>query len=287
MSLEMSLALGVFGASRVSSSRRTCAGDASRYLVRSKLVAQPRIEAVDTEDTKLLSEPAISATHIAFIYAGDLYSADLNGGAVRRLTSDDDVETNPVFSPDRIDDRVQHDDGDNLDVFTVPVTGGTPRRLTWHPGHDVAQGFTPDGRAVLFASTRAGFKSYQVRLYTVPLQGGVEEPLPIPTAARATYSPDGARIAYNPFPPQFLQWKQYRGGMVAQIWLYTSKGHAVEKIPQPASRAKDTDPMWLGDIVYFRSDRNGEFNLFALDTRSKRITQLTRHTDFRCSTPPA
>ena len=91
-------------------------------------------------------------------------------------------------------------------MFTVPVTGGTPRRLTWHPGHDVAQGFTPDGRAVLFASTRAGFKSYQV-------------------------------------PPQFLQWKQYRGGMVAQIWLYTSKGHAVEKIPQPASRANDTDPI--------------------------------------------
>ena len=119
-----------------------------------------------------------------------------------------------------------------------------------------------------------------MQLYTVPVQGGVEEPLPIPTAARATYSPDGARIAYNPLPQQFLQWKQYRGGMVAQIWLYTSKGHAVEKIPQPASRANDTDPMWLGDTVYFRSDRNGEFNLFAFNTRSKQITQLTRHTDF-------
>jgi tricorn protease len=238
------------------------------------------IEAVDTTDTKLLTQPAISATHIAFIYAGDLYSADLNGGSVRRLTSDDGTEMNPVFSPDGSTLAFSAKYGDNLDVFTVPVAGGAPTRLTWHPGPDVAQAFTPDGRAVLFASTRAASNKEYAQLYTVPVQGGVEEQLPIPNAARATFSPDGARVAYNPLAEQFLQWKQYRGGMAAQIWLYTSKGHAIEKIPQPASRANDTDPMWLGDTVYFRSDRNGEFNVFAFNTRSKRITQLTRHTDF-------
>ena len=260
---------------------RTLLPSVAVCLIVSAVVARPRIEAnVDTTDTKLLTEPAISASHIAFIYAGDLYAADVNGGNVRRLTSDDGAETNPVFSPDGSTIAFSTKYGDNLDVFTVPVTGGAPTRLTWHPGPDWVQGFTPDGRAVLFASTRAGFKSQHVRLYTVPVQGGVEEALPIPVAARATYSPDGARIAYNPLPQLFLQWKQYRGGAVAQVWLYTSKGHAIEKIPQPASRANDTDPMWLGDTVYFRSDRNGEFNVFAFNTRSKRITQLTRHTDF-------
>src|SRR5688572_13710311 len=124
-------------------------------LVVSGFVAQPGIEAVDTTDTKLLTQPAISASHIAFIYAGDLYSADLNGGNVRRLTSDEGEEVNPVFSPDgsTIAFSAQYDG--NLDVFTVPVTGGAPTRLTWHPRPDVAQGFTPDGKAVLFASTRA------------------------------------------------------------------------------------------------------------------------------------
>jgi tricorn protease len=241
----------------------------------------PALDArVDTTDTKLLSQPAISATHIAFIYAGDLFVADLDGRNVRQLTTDDGVESNPVFSPDgrTIAFSAQYDG--NVDVYTVPVTGGAPTRLTWHPGADSVQAFTPDGKAVLFTSQRAVFTTRYSQLFTVPVGGGVEEPLPIPNAARATYSPDAQRIAYNPLGPRFMQWKQYRGGTVSQLWLYSSKGHGIEKIPQPEGRSNDTDPMWIGDTVYFRSDRNGEFNLFAYDTRSREVRQLTTHADF-------
>ena len=244
-----------------------------RFLPRS-----PR--AVDPADTKLLTQPAISADHVAFIYAGDLFVADLTGSNVRRLTTDDGVESNPVFSPDgnTIAFSAQYDG--NVDVFTVPVTGGAPVRLTWHPGADGVQGFTPDGKGILFTSQRATFTGRYAQLFTVPAGGGMEEQLPIPNAARATYSPDGQRIAYNPIPPRFAQWKQYRGGTVSRLWLYTSKGHAIEKVPQPADRSNDTDPMWLGDTVFFRSDRNGEFNIFAYDTKGKQIRQVTRHEDF-------
>ena len=235
---------------------------------------------VDPADTKLLTQPAISGSHVAFIYAGDLFIADLNGSNVRRLTTDDGVESNPVFSPDgnTIAFSAQYDG--NVDVFTVPVTGGAPVRLTWHPGADGVQGFTPDGKGILFTSQRATFTGRYAQLFTVPAGGGMEEQLPIPNAARATYSPDSQRIAYNPIPPRFAQWKQYRGGTVSRLWLYSSKGHAIEKIPQPADRSNDTDPMWLGDTVFFRSDRNGEFNIFAYDTKGKQIRQVTRHEDF-------
>ncbi|HXG70604.1 MAG TPA: PDZ domain-containing protein, partial [Gemmatimonadaceae bacterium] len=127
---------------------------------------------------------------------------------------------------------------------------------------------------------RATFTGRYSQLFTVPVAGGMESQLPIPNAARATYSPDGQRIAYNPIAGRHLQWKDYRGGTVQKLWLYNTNGHAIEKIPQPAERSNDTDPMWIGDTVFFRSDRAGEFNLFAYDGKSKQIRQVTTHSDF-------
>lgn len=240
----------------------------------------PISRAAEQGETKLLTQPAISASHIAFIYAGDLFVSDLNGANVQRLTSDDGVESNPAFTPNgqTIAFSAQYDG--NVDVYSVPVTGGAPTRLTFHPGADIVQAVTPDGKAVLFTSQRATFTGRYAQLFTIPIEGGMEEALPIPNAARATYSPDGSRIAYNPIAPRNLQWKMYRGGTTSQIWLFNTKGYAIEKIPQPESRSNDTDPMWIGDTVFFRSDRAGEFNVFAYDTNTKQVRQVTKHDDF-------
>ena len=235
---------------------------------------------VDTTNTRLLTQPAISANHVAFVYAGDLWSAKLDGTDVRRLTSDEGVESNPAFSPDgsQIAFSAQYDG--NTDVYIVPSAGGRPTRLTWHPGTDIVQGFTPDGTSVLFSSARAVFTTRYRQLFTVPASGGMAEQLPIPNAHVGAYAADGRRIAYNPIGPRFEQWKWYRGGTASTITIYTVGSHATEKIPQPPERANDADPMWLGEAVYFRSDRNGEFNLFAFDTKTRQIRQLTRHDDF-------
>ncbi len=80
--------------------------------------------------------------------------------------------------------------------------------------------------------------------------------------------------------PRFAQWKQYRGGTVSRIWIYDPVGRELVKIPQPETRSNDTDAMWVGNMIYFRSDRNGEFNLFSFDPRSKAVRQLTRYNDF-------
>lgn len=231
-------------------------------------------------DTRLLSQPAISEKNIAFIYAGSLWVADLDGKNVRRLTSDEGTEGNPAFSPDGslIAFSAQYDG--NTDVYVVPTAGGVPTRLTWHPSPDIVQGFTPDGSAVLFTSRRATFSNRYAQLFTVPVKGGLEQQLPIPNASEATYSPDGAYIAYNPLFPAFYTWKHYRGGTHSVIWLFNNSSHSVERIPQPEGRCNDVDAMWMGDKIFFRSDRNGEFNLFSYDPRSKAVTQLTSHNDF-------
>src|SRR6266851_1162379 len=234
----------------------------------------------DIHDTRLLTEPAVSTRQIAFIYANDLWTCDPDGGNVRRITSDVGVESSPAFSPDGkwIAFSAQYEG--NTDVYIVSAEGGVPKRLTWHPAADIVQGFTPDGKSVLFTSPRAVFSGRFTQLFTVPVEGGPEERLPIPNANRAAFSPDGRRIAYNPLSQQFLQWKRYRGGAVSRIWIYDIATRAIEKVPQPASRANDAEPAWLGDAIYFRSDRDGELNLYAYDTKSKTVKRLTNHVDF-------
>ena len=214
-------------------------------LILSILLALPLGASADPSitDTRLLSDPAISPARIAFIYANDLWTCDLDGKDVRRLTSDVGVESSPAFSPDGkwIAFSAQYEG--NTDVYVVGSEGGVPKRLTWHPGNDVAQGFTVDSKSVLFISPRNVHTGRYTQLFTVPVEGGSEDQLPIPHANYAPYSPDGTRIAYNPLSPRFLQWKRYRGGTVSQGWLYDRATHAIEKVPQPAERANDAGPM--------------------------------------------
>ena len=231
-------------------------------------------------DTRLLAQPALSSTHVAFTYAGDLWISRTDGTDVRRLTTADGDEQNPVFSPDgKLIAFSANYDG-NTDVYVIPSSGGTPKRLTFHPDADIVQGFTPDGKSVLFTSGRSSYTSRYTQLFTVSIEGGPETKLPIPNAARASYSPDGKRIAYNPIAGRFDQWKHYRGGTASVIWLYDVATHAVEKIPQPEGRSNDVDAQWIGNTVYFRSDRDGEFNIYAYDAGTKKPRRLTKHDDF-------
>jgi len=244
------------------------------------LAASATAAAVDIADTKLLSAPAISRTHVAFVYANDIWVAGLDGKGARRVTAGFGVESNPAFSPDGSLLAFTGLYEGNLDVYIVPVAGGLPKRLTWHPGADVVQGFTPDGKAVLFTSGRNSYSGRYMQLFTVPVEGGMPEQMKIPYAFRGALSPDGARIAYNPLSDAFLEWKNYRGGTNSTIWIVRLSDYSLEKVPQPKDRANDPGPMWIGDKLYFRSDRNGEFNLFSYDSKSKEVKQLTFHEDF-------
>ena len=254
-------------------------GIAVVFLVLVLMTVTP-VLGVNGTETRLLAQPAVSATHVAFLYAGDMWSARLDGTEIRRLTTSEGPVSNPAFSPDGNLLAFSANYNGNTDVFVVSVEGGPLTRLTWHPGPDLVQGFTPDGKQVVFTSPRAVFTGRYTQLFTVDRAGGVETPLPIPNAARAAYSTDGRRIAYNPLAPAFLQWKHYRGGQVSTISIFDVQSKAVQKIAQPESRANDVDPMWVGDTLYFRSDRDGEFNLYAFDAKGSAIRQITRHADF-------
>lgn len=231
-------------------------------------------------DACLLSFPAIGPKHIAFVYSDDLWVADLDGQNPRRLTSDLGVESHPVFSPDGslLAFSAQYDG--NVDVYTLPVSGGTPTRLTYHPMPDLVRGFTPDGKQILFNSPRHVYSGRHMQLFTVPLAGGMPTQLPLPWGFEASYSPDGEFLCYSSVRDATPQWKNYRGGTHGRLWVYNTKNHEVEMIPQPAERCNDHDPQWVGGQIFFRSDRQGEYNVFSFDPTSKEVKQITRHSDF-------
>ncbi len=216
-----------------------------------------------------MKSPAISQNNIAFIYAEDLWIANKNGSNPRRLTIDEGVESNPVFSPDGSLIAFSAEYDGNIDVFVVSSQGGIPKRLTWHPGWDQVRDFTPDGKSVLFISRRSTYTNRHAKLYTVAIEGGQPLELPIPTAFSASYSDDGKYIAYTPLYEVFNQWKNYRGGTQSRIWIYDTETYEVVEIDKPSSGGNDTNPQWIGNKVFFRSDRNGEFNLYAYDLDTK------------------
>lgn len=233
-----------------------------------------------SKDTRLLSQPAISANHIAFIYAEDLWVANKDGSNPIRLTIDEGRESQPVFSPDgsTIAFNAQYDG--NTDVYTIPVNGGIPSRLTWHPGGDFVNDFSPNGKEVIFSSQRNTFTGRYLQLYSISKNGGAVTQLKIPNAFWSSYSDDGKYMAYTPLYEPYGQWKHYRGGMESRIWIYNVKNHKIDEIPRPGNTANNTKPQWMVDNIYFRSDRNGEFNLFSYNVSSKSTKQITNFKDF-------
>jgi len=227
--------------------------------------------------TRLLRHPTVSASNVAFTYANNLWVASRDGGDARRLTSFQGVTTNPRFSPDGRWIAFSGQYAGNTDVYLVPVEGGEPKRLTWHPGADNVQGWTPDGGRILFTSARQS-PNGQAKFWTVSPEGDVEVPLAIPRAFQGKLSPDGKRVAYRMNGSWDDERRNYRGGQNRAIWIVDLTTHELQAPPWTDS--KDIDPVWIGDVVYFASDRDGVHNVWSFDTRSKALEQVTKFTDF-------
>ena len=231
--------------------------------------------AADPAAPLLLQQPALSATQIVFVFAGDLWRVPRAGGEAHRLTAGPGLESNPAFSPNGSTIAFTGEYDGNVDVFTVPAAGGIPKRLTWHPAADTVLGWTPDGKRVLFSSARESYASFR-ELYTVDLNGGFPEKLALPMGAEAAYSQDGTQLAYVPLGRAFAVWKRYRGGRATPIWLAKLSDSSIEKLPRTDSN--DFNPMWVGTRIYFLSDRSGAVTLFSYEVRSKQVKEEMKNT---------
>jgi tricorn protease len=217
----------------------------------------------------LLHHPTLSATQIVFEYAGDLWAVPRTGGEAQRLTAGEGVASRPVFSPDGSEIAFTGTYDGNSDVYVIPATGGNPKRLTYHPSPDLVVGWTRDGKQILFSSARGSASRYS-RLFTVSREGGFPTELPLPIGVEGSYSPDGKQLAYVPLDHAFEIWKRYRGGQTSPVWIAQLSDSSVVSVPRDNSN--DFNPMWVGDRVFFLSDRNGPMSLLSYDTMSKAVS---------------
>lgn len=234
------------------------------------------------QGTRLLRQPTVSTTQVAFAYAGDIWVVAREGGDARRLTSYPGVEANPTFSPDGQWVAFTGGYAGNPDVYVVSVQGGAPRRLTWHPGGDVVRGWSVDGKSVLFISYRRNPRLGRGQLWSVPVDGGLERQLPLPAVNRAALSPDGRQVAYEEISQWDVEWRNYRGGQNRPIQVFNLADSTSSALPW--DRSKDTWPVWLGNAIYFISDRDFAGNVWRYDPGTKQLTQVTHYKDFDVKT---
>lgn len=251
--------------------------------------------ATNLEEGRLMRFPDISGNRIVFSYGGDLWLVPNIGGVAHRITSHPGLELFPKFSPDGkwIAFTGQYDG--NFNVYVIPSEGGEPKQLTFLPdigGMPERMGpnnevitWTPDSKRILFLSRRDTFNTWFGRLFTVSVEGGLPQALPIDKGGLASFSADGSKMAYNRIFRNFRTWKRYRGGMTQDIWTYDFKTNQSAQITENAGG--NTFPMWRGDSLFFVSDRGPDqrFNLYRFDFSSKQVTQLTQFKDFDVNWP--
>ena len=238
-----------------------------------------------SETPLLLQSPALSKTQIAFAYGGNLWVVAREGGDARRLVAaDPGTASGPLFSPDGSLVAFTGDFDGNQDVYVVPAAGGELKRLTSHPGTDVAVAWSPDGKRILFRSSREAYSRFE-KLFTVPVEGGFPTEVPVPMGVQGAYSADTAQLAYVPFwnrragaGDAYIAIKNYRGGKTSRIWIAQLADSAVT--PVPRENSNDFNPLWIGDKVYFLSDRAGATTLFSYDVKSRAVSQVVKNDGF-------
>ncbi|OEK04174.1 S41 family peptidase [Roseivirga misakiensis] len=231
-----------------------------------------------SQGTMLLRQPTVSESHIAFVYANDLWIVDRQGGNAKRLTSNNGAETNPHFSKDGTMIAFSGQYDGNTDVFVVPATGGEPKRLTWHPSADNVTGWTPKGE-VLFSSGRKSHPTKESQFYSVSPNGGHPSALAIPRGVDGQISADGKHIAYQQISFWDPEWRNHRGGQAKPIWIVDLKNYNLIETPQTDGE-RHTSPLWLGNKVYYLSEKDYANNIWSFDPKTKTETQITFHSDF-------
>jgi tricorn protease len=238
--------------------------------------------AAAAEQRPLMRFPDIHGSTVVFCYGEDIWSAPLGGGVATRLTIHDGEESFPKFSPDGSLIAFTGEYDGNADVYVMNLYGGEITRVTYHPMNDQVVGWHPTKNKIIFSSMRNSFNRFSHLFLISPDGTGIEE-LIMHEASQGSFSPDGTKIAYNRLSRENRTWKRYKGGTAQNIYIFDFEKN--EDRLATTFEGTDRIPMWIGDRIYFSSDRNRALNIYSLDPGTGDIEQLTSHTEYDVRRP--
>ncbi|WP_115462514.1 S41 family peptidase [Winogradskyella aurantiaca] len=227
------------------------------------------------QGTRLLRDPDISDTHIAFTYGSDIWIVDKTGGLAKRITSTPAIEAHPHFSPDGKWIAFSSNRAGVSNVYVVSIEGGTPKRLTWHPTGSRVRGWTNDGSSVLMSSSRDTAPRGYDRLYTVSVDGGLPKLISSQWGYDGDYSPDASQMIIDKMDRWDVEWRAYRGGQNTPLIIMDLDTQNEILLPN-TDRTTDIKPLWLNDNIYFLSDRDLVANIWSFDPSNSQLSQVTQ-----------
>lgn len=226
------------------------------------------------QGSRLLRQPSVSDTQIAFTHAGDIWVTNLVNQQSLRLTSTPAVESNPCFSPDGKTIAFTSNRSGSNAVYIVSAEGGAPTRLTWNPSSAKTCGWTPDGEQILYTSSRETAPTNYGRLWTVSKNGGPSTLLTQQWGANGSFSGDGKKIVIDKISRWDVEWRAYRGGQNTPLIILNLDDLSEELLPN--ENQTDTNPVWLNETIYFLSDHDWTTNIWSYSTSSKELKQVTK-----------
>jgi len=265
------------------------------YIIFALIITSLSVISQETTINRLFRFPTIHGDTIVFTYAGDLYSVTTQGGVAHRLTSDKGFEMFAKISPDGKTVAFTGQYDGNTEVFTIPIEGGEPKRLTYTATlhrddvadrmgpNNIVMAWTPDSKYIIYRSRKQSFNSFKGQLFKVSVGGGLSEELPLPAGGFCSFSPDGKKLAMNRIFREFRTWKYYQGGMADDIWTYDFDTKVTTQITK--TKAQEIFPMYYKNTIYFLSDRDRTMNLFSFNLDSKQTLKLTQNTDYDIKFP--
>src|SRR5690606_20473463 len=246
------------------------------------------IQASAVNDARMMCFPDINGDLIVFVYAGDIWSVSSNGGEAKRLTSHPGIELFPKISPDGKWIAFSAEYSGNRQIWVMPAEGGTARQLTFYNSEgvmpprggfdNVVLDWTPDSKRILFRANRTSFGERNGKYFTVSIDGGMEEPLPLVNGGFAKFSPDGSQLCFTPVDREFRTWKRYKGGRATELWTYDLKSNTSKQITHWAG--SDQWPTWHGDYIFYASDRDTRLNIWRYNRVNGENVQITHHKEF-------